>query len=185
MRAAALLVLIAALCASAAPPKPGPAAKWTALAKDGVHDPRGPGIRELQEPRDALSVLPPDVVGNQVRWVEALDTGAINPRSSLRPETTVRVLATDIILSRNGSLKAVRFPHRAHTLWLDCNNCHEKPFVSRAGANQISMMRILQGEFCGQCHGAVAFPLTECSRCHSVSRDSLPAAAGRAGKAAP
>ena len=34
------------------------------------------------------------------------------------------------------------------------------------------MMLILQGEKCGLCHGAVAFPLTECLRCHSVSRGS-------------
>jgi c(7)-type cytochrome triheme protein len=127
----------------------------------------------LQEPREALSALPPDVVGNQVRWVAALEQDVINPRTSLLPETVVRVLDSDIIMSRNGSLKAVRFPHREHTLWLDCSNCHEKLFVSKAGANRISMYRILQGELCGQCHGAVAFPLTECGRCHSVSRETL------------
>ena len=33
--------------------------------------------------------------------------------------------------------------------------------------------KILQGEYCGQCHGAVAFPLTQCLRCHSVSRRRL------------
>jgi hypothetical protein len=27
------------------------------------------------------------------------------------------------------------------------------------------------GEHCGRCHGAVAFPLTECTRCHSVQQD--------------
>jgi hypothetical protein len=31
---------------------------------------------------------------------------------------------------------------------------------------------VLSGEKCGLCHGAVAFPLTECNRCHSVQRDS-------------
>jgi hypothetical protein len=32
------------------------------------------------------------------------------------------------------------------------------------------MNQILHGEQCGLCHGAVSFPLTECNRCHSVSR---------------
>ena len=32
------------------------------------------------------------------------------------------------------------------------------------------MLLILAGEKCGLCHGAVAFPLTECLRCHSVQR---------------
>lgn len=178
MRAALLLAMLVVFCAAAIgqPSKPpGAGARhWDGLAKDGVHDPRSPALRQLQEPREALSALPPDIVGNQVRWVEALDSGSINPRTSLRPETQVRVLESEIIMSRNGSLKAVRFPHRDHTLWLDCSNCHEKLFVSKAGANKVTMFGILQGEFCGRCHGAVAFPLTECGRCHNVARDSLP-----------
>ncbi|HEX9180451.1 MAG TPA: c(7)-type cytochrome triheme domain-containing protein, partial [Burkholderiales bacterium] len=53
-------------------------------------------------------------------------------------------------------------------LWLDCANCHEHLFKSKAGANKLSMQKILEGEQCGLCHGAVAFPLTECGRCHST-----------------
>jgi c(7)-type cytochrome triheme protein len=65
----------------------------------------------------------------------------------------------------------VRFPHRQHTEWLDCSNCHEKLFISKAGANKgVNMFQVLQGEYCGLCHGAVSFPLTECKRCHSVER---------------
>ena len=172
----AAAIAVFALAASAAEAPPGP--RWNPIARDGVHDPRSPAVGQLQEPREALSVLPPDIVGNQVRWVEALDRGRINPRTSLKPETEVRVLDADIIMSRYGSLRAVRFPHRAHTLWLDCSNCHEKIFVSKAGANPITMLRILSGEFCGQCHGAVAFPLTECGRCHSVSKNAPGAPAG-------
>jgi c(7)-type cytochrome triheme protein len=44
-------------------------------------------------------------------------------------------------------------------------------FKSKAGATkQLNMFQILQGEYCGVCHGAVSFPLTECKRCHSVER---------------
>ena len=181
-RAGLLLAAAAIACAavaSAQSPAPAPERKWQPLARDGVHDPRSPGVKQLQEPRDALVVLPPDTAGNQVRWVDALEKGSINPRTNIKPETNVRVLEGDIIMSRHGSIKAVRFPHRAHTLWLDCSNCHEKIFVSKIGANQISMMRILNGELCGQCHGAVAFPLSECSRCHSVPKGSLATAAGQ------
>jgi c(7)-type cytochrome triheme protein len=70
----------------------------------------------------------------------------------------------------------VRFPHRQHTLWLDCSMCHEELFKSKAGANQFSMLAMLNGEQCGRCHGAVSFPLTECNRCHSVPHDRAPAA---------
>jgi c(7)-type cytochrome triheme protein len=168
-------VLLVALCAAGAYAQSGPAAKkeerqWPTIARDGVHDPRSPAVNLLQQPRDALAPLPPDGAGNQVNWVEALRNGSILPRSSLRPETVVRLLDTDIFMDRYGSLPIVRFPHREHTQWLDCSNCHEALFKSKAGANEITMNRILQGEQCGQCHGAVAFPLTECLRCHNTPR---------------
>ena len=144
--------------------------KWDGLAHDGVHDPRSPALRRLQEPREALRPLPPDGAGNQVQWVEAIERGAIVPRTSLDPERSLRTLDTEVYMNADGSVPIVRFPHRQHTLWLDCSNCHEKLFVSKSGANRISMLRILQGEQCGLCHGAVSFPLTECARCHNTPR---------------
>ncbi len=146
---------------------------WRALANDGVHDPRAPGLAQLQQPADALAALPRDTAGNLVRWVDAIDRGAIAPRTNLLPQTEVRVLDQDLIIAKFGSMPAVKFPHRAHTLWLDCSNCHNALFIDKAGANKFSMTAILNGEQCGVCHGAVAFPLTECNRCHSVPNESL------------
>ena len=141
------------------------------LTKDGVHDPANPGIKLLQEPGEALSTLPPDAVGNRVRWVDALSRGLIAPRTNILPDTKINVLDQDVIMPRTGEMPMVRFPHRQHTEWLDCSNCHEKLFKSKAGATTaVNMFQILQGEYCGVCHGAVAFPLTECNRCHSVLR---------------
>lgn len=172
------LALVLATCALSAAAQTGKARapverNWAPLAKDGIHDPRNPGIKELQQPRDALSVLPADTAGNQVRWTDALREGKINPRTNIRPETKLRILETDIYMGRYGSVDAVRFPHREHTMWLDCSNCHEELFKSKAGANKITMLRILEGEQCGQCHGAVAFPTTECKRCHNTPRAAL------------
>jgi c(7)-type cytochrome triheme protein len=141
---------------------------WLPLADDGVHDPTSPAVRLLQQPAEALSRLAPDTAGNKVRWVEALQQGEIEPRTNIFPETKVNLLDLDNYLSIGGSMPAVKFPHRQHTLWLDCSNCHEHLFKSKAGANKLSMQKILDGEQCGQCHGAVAFPLTECNRCHST-----------------
>ncbi len=146
-------------------------ANQLSLAKDGVHDPDNPGIKFLQEPREALSSLPKDEVGNKVRWVKALEQGAINPRTNILPDTPIRVLNLDILMPRTAEAPMVLFPHKQHTEWLDCNNCHEKLFKYKAGTTKnLNMFAILQGEFCGRCHGAVAFPLTECKRCHSVPR---------------
>ena len=143
---------------------------WIPLRKDGIHDPKGPAIKQLQEPREALSKLPPDTTGNMVRWVEALQTGAIKPRASLKPGTKVNVLDQDILLNLKGGMPIVLFPHKQHTEWLDCDNCHKGVFEKQTGATKISMLQILAGEQCGICHGAVSFPLTECRRCHSVLR---------------
>jgi len=169
-RAMALRILLAFLLAVNAAIAAELVRRWIPLARDGIHDPRGPALSVLQEPAEALSRLPPGQNGNQVDWVAALEENLINPRTNIFPETKVRVLDSDFLFNRVGSHPIVRFPHRAHTLWLDCNNCHEHLFKSQAGANNLSKLRILQGEQCGLCHGAVAFPLTECTRCHSVPR---------------
>jgi len=143
---------------------------WVPLAQDGIHDPASAAIGVLQEPAEAFSTLPPDTAGNKVRWVQALKDGHIAPRTNLYPETQVQVLDLDVLMPRTAEMPLVLFPHRQHTEWLDCNNCHDRIFKREAGATPVNMFKILQGEYCGQCHGAVAFPLTECRRCHSVRR---------------
>ena len=146
-------------------------AEWQPLLDDGLHDPNNAGVKWLQNPGEALGRLPSDSAGNKVDWIRALDDGYIQPRSSLRGEKPVRLLDTEILLNNTGSLPSVLFPHKQHTKWLDCSNCHEKIFMSKAGTTPITMTKILEGEYCGVCHGAVSFPLTECNRCHSVPWD--------------
>lgn len=143
---------------------------WEVLARDGIHDHRGPAIKDKQNPGEALSKLTPDNTGNMVRWVQALEKGEINPRASLNPGTKIEVYTSDVLLNLQGGMAIVKFPHRQHTEWLDCSNCHPHPFKEEIGATKLSMLEILNGEQCGICHGAVAFPLTECLRCHNTPR---------------
>ena len=174
IRALRAAVLLLTLAASAAPD-----GRWRPLQDDDVHDPASPALTVLQQPADALSTLPPRNGGNHVDWVAAIERGVIDPRSQLRPGTEVRTRDDALIIAKYGSMPAVRFPHRQHTLWLDCSNCHDKLFKAQAGANRFSMTAILNGDQCGLCHGAVAFPLTECNRCHSVSAAELRRLEGR------
>lgn len=150
-------------------------AEWNPLAEDGIHDPDNPALSVLQEPGDALSQLPMDTgnIGNKVRWVQALEEGYIDPRTNIYPDTQLEVLDLDIIMKNTGSAGYVLFPHDKHTAWLDCSNCHDKIFASKAGETPISMLMILSGEYCGRCHGAVAFPLTACKRCHSIAPEGV------------
>ena len=146
---------------------------WQPLSNDQLHDPESPAIELLQEPATALSQLPPDSVGNKVSWIRALRERYIEPRTNIFPETSIEILDMDIVMERTGELPMVLFPHKPHTEWLDCVNCHDKIFIEKVDANPINMLAILSGEYCGRCHGAVAFPLTECKRCHSVVRSSF------------
>ena len=146
---------------------------WKALSNDGLHDPESPAIGFLQEPSAALSQLPPDNVGNKVSWIKALREHYIEPRTNILPDTDIEILDMDIIMERTGELPMVLFPHKPHTEWLDCNNCHDKIFIEKVDADPVNMFAILSGEYCGRCHGAVAFPLTECNRCHSVPRSTF------------
>lgn len=141
---------------------------WQPLRKDELHDPKGPGIKLLQEPAEALSKLPPDTAGNMVRWVEAIQKGYIKPRPSLKPGVEAEILDKDVLMNIKGGMPIVLFPHKRHTEWLACVNCHDGVFKMQAGGSNVSMFKILAGEQCGICHGAVSFPLTECGRCHSL-----------------
>lgn len=145
---------------------------WKPMKKDSVHDPDTPLLDELQQPGEALVHLPPDFkgIGNQVDWVRAFNVGVIQPRARIDDNAPMPVWDVDIIMEDTADQPMVRFPHKAHTDWLDCSNCHPIPFKPIYNANPINMFEVLAGNYCGLCHGAVAFPLTECRRCHSVSR---------------
>jgi c(7)-type cytochrome triheme protein len=116
----------------------------------------------------ALYFLPKAEQGQYIDWSAALKYGVIKPIDSLDPnKKTSPPIDFNVIFKVRGELPEVVFPHLAHTVWLDCTNCHPKIFVMRAGVNHVTMDAIRQGKFCGQCHGKVAFPLYDCNRCHS------------------
>jgi len=141
------------------------------LAQDGIHDPEAEGLQTLQAPKSAFSALPKDKAGNYVDWTKAWEKGDINPRYSFeKPDQQPMPMQLNIVRQVKGSTPDVLFPHKAHTMWLDCSNCHPKVFVPKKGANSMSMAQIILGKGCGMCHGKVAFPVSECRRCHSQTK---------------
>jgi len=109
--------------------------------------------------------------GNRVDWVAALNRGDLKPRFDLDDENREPVvLDLNIVREVKGSMPDVVYPHKQHTEWLDCSNCHPSIFLPKKGANNISMASILLGEQCGVCHGKVAFPVSECRKCHSKNK---------------
>lgn len=78
----------------------------------------------------------------------------------------------DVVLNRYAEkqgMAPVVFPHWFHRVRVRCKVCHsELGFEMRAGANDITMPEIIDGNFCGACHnGKVAWSTEHCSRCHS------------------
>jgi len=142
-------------------------------AEDGIHDPANEGTSMLQPPRVAFEPLPASPSGNRVDWVKALENNQISPRyDRLSDAASPVVMDLDIVREVKGSMPDVVYPHKQHTEWLDCSNCHPAIFIPQKGANQISMASILLGQKCGVCHGKVAFPVSECRRCHSRQKPS-------------
>ncbi|MEO5660033.1 MAG: c-type cytochrome [Polaromonas sp.] len=142
-------------------------------SEDGIHDPTNDGTQSLQAPLAAFSQLVKSNDGNRVDWVKSLNENKINPRADRNdPNAKLMVMDMNIVREVKGSMPDVVYPHKAHTQWLDCSNCHPAIFIPQKGANQISMAAILLGQKCGVCHGKVAFPVSDCRRCHSKSKDA-------------
>ena len=78
----------------------------------------------------------------------------------------------DVVLNRlseQNDVRPVIFPHWFHRIRFRCKVCHgEFGFEMRAGANEITMGKIIDGQYCGLCHNdEVAWGVDNCNLCHS------------------
>lgn len=127
-----------------------------------------------KEPTDWAAMrdqLPKDDDG-VVDWVKALDEKAITPKPGIKADAEDQdVLDKNVELVPKGKPDMkVTFRHKTHTAWLVCDNCHDAIFQPKKGADLITMKKIKAGEYCGVCHGKVAFDVDQgCSRCHPDS----------------
>ena len=67
-------------------------------------------------------------------------------------------------------MRPVVFPHWFHRVRFRCKVCHaDLGFQFKAGGNQINMVKIIDGQFCGSCHnGELAWSVENCNLCHSA-----------------
>ena len=50
-------------------------------------------------------------------------------------------------------MRPVVFPHWFHRIRFRCKVCHaDLGFQFKAGGNDINMLKIIDGEYCGACH---------------------------------
>lgn len=158
-------------------PEPAQAAPASAAAPTEVIPPEG-GPTEFEKIFDweqAYELLPKNEVDEEVDWMLALQQGVIKPRGEMtRPgNTELRLFKFDFFFAGPDPETDAYFPHSSHTEWLTCESCHPKLFPYRelgmegSGTYTISMDRVFEGEYCGKCHGVVAFALDYCNRCHT------------------
>jgi c(7)-type cytochrome triheme protein len=79
----------------------------------------------------------------------------------------------DVVMNNYSDAAGMRpavFPHWFHRVRFRCKVCHsDLGFKFKAGGNEINMLKIIDGQFCGACHnGSVAWSVENCDLCHSA-----------------
>lgn len=71
--------------------------------------------------------------------------------------------------SEKNGMRPVVFSHWFHRIRFRCKVCHQElGFKMKAGANDINMSKIIDGQYCGMCHnGLIAWTPENCDLCHS------------------
>ena len=78
----------------------------------------------------------------------------------------------DVVINNYSDKAGMRpavFPHWFHRMRFRCKVCHaDLGFKFKAGGNDINMVKIIDGQFCGACHnGDIAWSVENCNLCHS------------------
>jgi len=78
----------------------------------------------------------------------------------------------DVVINNHSDAAGMRpavFPHWFHRVRFTCKVCHgDLGFKFQAGGNDITMLKIIDGQYCGACHdGLVAWSVENCDLCHT------------------
>jgi c(7)-type cytochrome triheme protein len=116
--------------------------------------------------------LPFASFGNGIDWSEAINSGAIHPQNALTGEKPILPLPAKLKVPMKLGTAAPRsdvtFSHEEHYFEMDCSACHPDIFnIKKKGTKAFNMENNIYGNYCGVCHMRVAFPMTDCKRCHS------------------
>lgn len=139
-----------------------------------VEEEERPEIEAILDWEQASEMLPKDDM-DEVDWMAALRQGIIKPRAKISGPGNpgANLFKWDFYFAGPDPESDAYFPHSAHTEWLACESCHPAIFPYRelgtdpAGKYGIVMDQVFEGEYCGKCHGTVAFSLDSCDRCHT------------------
>ncbi len=104
-----------------------------------------------------------------IDWLKLKQIGVFKPIHSLRKDFNHEVRDNKILFKSKSKLKNVLFDHQVHSNWINCSSCHPEVFRETL-TNNVKMVRMSKGKFCGYCHGKVSFTFADCKRCHSQEK---------------
>ena len=130
---------------------------------------QGKSVKPAVEFAAFTDKLPKDKFGNGVNWEKASESGSIKLIDFIEGvslKKPAQVAQKDFAIKpKSGGMAEIVFSHKKHAAWNGCEVCH--PEIFKQGSTKYSMDDIKTSKFCGVCHTKVAFPIEDCSRCHS------------------
>jgi c(7)-type cytochrome triheme protein len=109
--------------------------------------------------------------GNGINWIRAEKDGKLKVKdgaSEKKERTGQKKSPSDSFIKPDEpAMPVIIFSHEEHAQWNGCDLCHPALFSEKKGEPKITMEAIMEGRFCGVCHGTVAFPVLDCQRCHT------------------
>ena len=107
-----------------------------------------------------------------VDWAQAEASGVVKPVDFLEGVSVKRPPLENrqdfSLTPRADWVSNIVFSHKAHSVWNGCEVCHPEIFpTTQKGSIRYTMFDIDAGQYCGVCHGKVAFPIRACEKCHT------------------
>jgi len=117
--------------------------------------------------------LPKARFGNGVDWEKAEEKRLVKPADFVEGLSVKRppmpVQKDFNVTAKLQGMPGIVFSHAKHTVWSGCEGCHPEIFKGvKRGVTKYTMVEIFDGLYCGACHVSVAFPASDCQRCHTV-----------------
>ncbi len=106
-----------------------------------------------------------------IDWLQLKRLEIFKPINSLDGKYVPEVRANQIYFKAKSKVKDVLFDHEVHSSWVKCSSCHPEVFKETL-TNNVKMVSMSKGQFCGHCHGKVSFTFADCLRCHSQEKDT-------------
>jgi c(7)-type cytochrome triheme protein len=106
------------------------------------------------------------------RWLRAVGVCLFGGLLAAAPAPDAAAEYGDVVInnySDAAGMRPVVFPHWFHRARYACKVCHaDLGFKFKAGGNEINMLKIIDGQYCGACHnGETAWAIENCNLCHS------------------